>query len=136
MLVINDGTDMTETINIRMTDDKSAALVEVVQASGTAATLHLNAEQLLLVVQKLGEVHARMVLGKEVPALVGETVGAVFNTRWAVQPELIGEATMMSFSHPSFGPVGFTIPIDQVERMIPVLINQVESAKALKASPQ
>lgn len=127
---------MSETINIRMSDDKLAATLEVVPANGVAASLHLNGGQLLAVIQELGNVHAQMVFGRETPRLEGETVSAVFNTSWIVQPELIGEVTMISFSHPSFGPVGFTIPINQVESLITVLTNQVASSKALKASPQ
>jgi hypothetical protein len=75
-----------------------------------------------------------MIAGGELPPLEGQQIQGIFNTRWYVNPELMGEATLMSFLHPAFGPLGFLIPTDQVEHMVRLLTTQIEMAKASKAS--
>ena len=81
-------------------------------------------------IKGLGAVHSKMIEGRPFPELERERVDAVVNPRWYVSPQLMGEASALSFFHPSFGPVGFLVPIDQVERMISFLAKQVEIAKA------
>ncbi len=125
---------MAEIIKISIAEDKSKATVEFLPPSGASGTLELTADQLLKLVHGLGQAHAIMIGGVELPPLEGQQIQAIFNTRWYVNPELMGEATAMSFFHPAFGPLGFLIPIGQVEYMIRLLTTQVETAKASKAA--
>lgn len=124
---------MAEMMKITVTDDRSKATVEFLPLSGASGTLELSADQLLKLVHWLGHAHATMIAGVESPPLEGQQIQGIFNTRWYVSPELMGEATAMSFFHPAFGPLGFLIPIDQVEHMIHLLTTQVEMAKTLRA---
>jgi len=124
---------MAERMKVSIAKDKSKATIEFLPQSGASGTIELSANQLLNLIRSLGQVHADMVAGTELPSLEGHQIQAVLNTRWYVKPELMGEAAAMSFFHPAFGPLGFLIPIDQVEHMIRLLTTQVEMAKASKA---
>jgi hypothetical protein len=124
---------MAEMMKITVAEDRSKATVEFLPMSGASGTLELSADQLLTLVQGLGQAHATMIAGVEVPSLEGQQIQGIFNTRWYVNPELMGEATAMSFFHPAFGPLGFLIPIDQVEHMIHLMTTQVQMARVLKA---
>ena len=124
---------MADKVKITVLGDRFKATIEFLPPSGASGTLELTADQLLNLIHGLGQAHATMVAGVELPQLEGQQIQAIINTQWYVNPELMGEATAMSFFHPAFGPLGFLIPIDQVEHMIHLLTTQVEMAKALKA---
>jgi hypothetical protein len=124
---------MADKVKITVPGDRSKATIEFLPLSGASGTLELTADNLLKLVQLLGQAHETMIAGVELPPLEGQQIQGIFNTRWYVNPELMGEATLMSFAHPAFGPLGFLIPIDQVEHMIHLLTTQIEMAKALKA---
>ncbi len=127
---------MAERIKIQIAEDHSGVKVEFLPESGATGIIELTREQLLKLVQGLGQVHKTLAGGKDIPSLEGHQIEAVFNTRWWLQPGLIGEAAVMSFQHPAYGPVGFAIPIDQAEYMVQLLSNQIAEAQASKASPQ
>jgi hypothetical protein len=124
---------MTDKVKITVPGDRSKATIEFLPLSGASGTLELTADQLLKLIQWLGQAHATMIVGVELPPLEGQQIQGIINAQWYVNPELMGEATAMSFFHPAFGPLGFLIPIDQMEHMIHLLTTQVEMAKALKA---
>lgn len=120
---------MPTRFEILVNDDKTSTSVKMVDESGSSATATLNAENLLGLIKALGSAHAQMIAGNGIPQLAGVKVEAIFDTRWYVNPELMGEASALSFYHPSFGPLGFLVPIDQVEYMASLLTKQVELAK-------
>jgi hypothetical protein len=115
---------------IKIADDKSTAALRVFDESGAEVVATMDADKLLSLIKGLGAVHSKMIEGRPLPDLERARVDAVVNPRWYVSPQLMGEASALSFYHPSFGPVGFLMPIDQVERMISFLAKQVEIAKA------
>lgn len=110
--------------------DASEVSIEFLPPSTVSGRVELNQEQLLGFVQSLGKAHSYMVAGHKAPSLEGVQIEAVFDARWYVQPEMLNEATSMSFYHPSFGPLGFLIPMDQIERMIGFLTRQIELHRA------
>ena len=86
----------------------------------------VTAAQLLSFLQTLGQAHAAMVDGQPMPSLEGIEIKAVFNTRWYIQPEPLTEGSLLSFYHPSFGPVGFLIPREQVPEIVRLLTIHLE----------
>lgn len=124
---------MADRMKISVAGDRSKTTFEFLPPSEASGTLELSADQLLKLVQGLGEAHSAMIAGVEVPSLEGQQIQGIFNTKWYVNPELMGEAILMSFAHPAFGPLGFLIPIDQAEHMFHLLTTQVEMARVLKA---
>jgi hypothetical protein len=117
-------------MTIQIAEDKSKATFTFLPASGVTGTLEVTTDQLLHLIKTFGQTYQAMNAGNEIPKLEGEQIKAVFGPTWYASPELIGEASCLSFQHPAFGPLGFLIPIDQVEeKLIPLLTNQVELSK-------
>lgn len=126
-----DGTH--ERLTVALADDRSSVTIAFLPESGASGTLTMASEQLLWLITALGRAHAALNEGRDLPLLEGATVEAVFNTRWYVHSEMIGEASALSFYHPSFGPLGFLVPIDQTEEMIRLLSDQVALSKASRS---
>jgi hypothetical protein len=108
--------------------------IQISDDSGGVAQVIANADRLTELIRQLGKVRSKLV--KATPPLQGEQIDAIFNTRWAIQPALVGEASVLSFQHPAFGPVGFVVPIDQVRKMIRILTAHVERADADRTLPK
>ncbi len=114
-------------------NDRSRTTLEVTCDEGLSHTLSFDPDQLLTLIRDLGHAHQEMVRGQEIPPLVGQRVEVVTDTRWAVGSEQLGEATLISFQHPAYGPVSFMIPIEQTERIAQRMLSQVDAAKASRA---
>lgn len=119
---------MSGRFEIKVADDKSKVSIKVIDESGEV-TANLSQDDLLSLIKALGTAHAQLGAGKPIPQIEGLRIDGIYDTRWYVNPELMGEASALSFYHPSFGPLGFLVPIDQVERMVVLLNNQIELAK-------
>jgi hypothetical protein len=116
---------MTKRLQGVVTPDRTRVTVEFSPESGASGKLELTQNDLLSLIQTLGKLHSVMSEGKEIPKLEGQQIDAVFDTRWYVNPEMMGEATAMSFLHPAYGPLAFLIPINQIHQMIGLLNAQV-----------
>jgi hypothetical protein len=127
---------MAERLKVEIAKDKSKARVTFLPASGASGALDLSADQLLELIQQLGNIHKALTEGQPLPELKGKRIKGVLKTKWHVNPELMGEASALSFYHPSFGPVGFLMPMDEVEMLVGLLSAQVEDAKASRSKPQ
>ena len=123
-------------IKIEFNDDKSVARLSFVSASGQSGGLDLRAEQLLKLVQGLGKAHQMMVAGQQSPAPEGAPIEAILDAQWSASPEMMGEASLLSFVHPAFGPLGFMFTMPEVEKMAAALSAQVEFARDSKKTRQ
>ena len=126
-----EGAPLPGQVLVTLTNDRGGARIEF----KADEPMTLTADELLALVQGLGHVHRSMIEGHDLPRLEGKHVDLVINTRWAIGSELLGEATVMSFFHPAFGPVGFLVPIDQVDQIARKLQAQVEIARAARQQP-
>jgi hypothetical protein len=104
------------------------ATITFLPDSGVAGSMTISKNDLLLIIQELGKAHATMV-GQNIPRFEHKKVDHVLNTRWYIEPEVIGGASGLSFYHNGFGPVGFLLPIHEAERLANTLAHQVEQAK-------
>ena len=127
---------MSDGIRAKLSDDATKVSLEFLPASGVEGTLNLTADQLLKLNQQLGSLRAQMVKNDPVPELEGQQIEAIINTKWHIQPGLIGEASVICFQHPAFGPLGFAVPMDQVQQMIGLLSNHVALAAQSRETPQ
>jgi hypothetical protein len=125
------GTELR--MDVTISDDLSSATITFVPDSGVMGDMHVDADELLRMIQVFGRIRATMIAGRELPSLEGQQVEAVFDTRWCVQSEMVGEASALTFYHPSFGPLGFLMPIDQAEKIARLLNAQVERARASRS---
>lgn len=127
---------MTQRMQVQFKPDSSGIEITFLPASGASGKLDLPADNLLSLIRQLGAVHAQLVASKPIPPLEGSSVDVIFNTRWFVQPEMLGEASVLSFHHPAFGPVGFAVPIDQIGQMVHLLTMQLQQSASLREAPQ
>lgn len=127
---------MAERMRVQISDDGAKVSLEFLPTSGAEGTLELSPDQLLKLVRQLGTVHAQMVKNDPVPELEGQQIEAIINTKWHIQPGLIGEASVMCFQHPAFGPLGFAVPVGQVQEMVRLLSNHVALAAQSREKPQ
>jgi hypothetical protein len=119
--------DKTERIAVQIADDKQSVAVKFLPASGVTGSLNLNLDQLTLLIQTFGNIRSQMVTGQKIPPLEGQTVTAVFNTRWHIHPEALTDgSSALTFYHPSFGVVGFLVPRDQVPQIVRLLTKHLE----------
>src|SRR5580704_4653503 len=97
-------------------DDNSTVRIDFLPVSGASGSLILDADQLLKLIKGLGAVHLNMLRGREIPDFEPKEVDLIFNTKWFVSPQAdsLPELSNLMFYHPSFGPLGFAIPHEQV----------------------
>lgn len=127
---------MPDRFEIKPSDNQSSVLLEATGDSGETIAARLDARELLALIHKLGKAHSQLIAERPVPPLKGQKIEGIFDTLWHISPELMGEASALSFFHPFFGPVGFLVPIEQVEQMVSLLSDHIKAAKSLQEGPK
>ena len=94
---------MKPTISAEIFEDTSSAQIAIFDGEAAVSRLSLDADSLLALIQQLGDVHKLLTANKPIPAIEGQTIQAVFNTRWYIHTEMVGEAAALSFYHPAYG---------------------------------
>lgn len=130
-----DDATPTPRMNCILSDDHSEVLVEFLPASGTSGHMTLSLEQLTKMIGSLGRVRSAMLEGKPAQPLVNQKIDAEFNTQWFVQPETLTGGSSLFFDHPSYGPVGFVVPRDQVVEIVRLLSLQLTLPPSTGAVP-
>jgi hypothetical protein len=113
-------------LTIKVSTDTKMTAIDFPPQSNVTGTLNLNQAELLETIQALGTAHAALLASSPLPLLEGQDIDAVINTRWYIQPELLSECSVISFLHPSFGPLGFAIPRDQLPLMVDLLSKHLD----------
>jgi hypothetical protein len=108
-------------LSIHIADDKESVVINFLPASGVAGSLQLTLDQLTGLISGLGSVRQQLLSGKPEPPLEGQQLNAISSTQWYIQPEPLSEGSLLVFSHPAFGPVGFVVPKDQVSEIVRLL---------------
>jgi hypothetical protein len=132
---IHHMSDRAERIIIQVADDKQTIAVNFLPASGATGGLTLTLAQLTDLIQGLGEVRAQLVEGMDIPPLEGQTITSIVNTRWHIQPELLGGGSALTFAHPSYGAIGFIVSRDQLPLMVSLLAKHLEIQPATTGRP-
>ena len=107
-------------IGVRVSEDRQTVTVEIGPVGGPSAPVGLSFEQLTKVIQLLGQARARMIEGAPKQPLDGKSVETVIEPPWYIQVASI-EGSLLAFDHPSYGPIAFAIPKDDVARIVQVL---------------
>lgn len=107
--------------------DAQKVELEFLPDSGVQGVMHLDETQFTKLIQQLGKVRSELVKNKPIPDLVGNEILAVFNTKWYVQPEGMTDGSLLAFQHPSFGSLGFVMPRDQVQHLVSLLSQQLQT---------
>lgn len=109
-------------IGVRIADDgKTVAILPPNEASHR---IDLTLDQITTLIAHLGDARRQMLQGQPSPNLEGATVSIAANTSWYIQSYPSGGA-LFAFYHPSYGPVGFVLPADQLSGIVKFLNNHL-----------
>jgi hypothetical protein len=112
---------MAETrVGIKVAEDRKSTIIEIGSVSGPSSPVELNLEQLTTVIKLLGQARSRMVEGTRQQSLEGKNVETVLEPPWFIQVAKI-EGSLLAFDHPSYGPLAFAIPRNDVAKIVQIL---------------
>ena len=107
-------------VGIKVADDHQTVAIEIGPIEGPSAPVTLNLKQLTKLIKLLGEARSRMVTGTRQQPLDGQTVETVLDPPWYVQVAQI-DGSLLAFDHPSYGPLAYAIPREDVSKIIKIL---------------
>jgi hypothetical protein len=107
-------------IGVKVSDDRQRVTIEIGSTAGPSHPVALDLNQLTKLIQLLGQARTRMVEGSQKLPLDGKTVETVIEPPWFVQVASI-DGSLLAFDHPSYGPLAFAIPREDVARIVQVL---------------
>jgi len=107
-------------VGVKVSDDRQMVTVEIGSAAGPSHPVGLDLEQLTKLIRLLGQARSRMVVGSPKQPLDGKTVETVIEPPWYVQVASI-DGSLLAFDHPSYGPLAFAIPKNDVVKIVRIL---------------
>ncbi|UVF19474.1 hypothetical protein HPT29_024145 [Microvirga terrae] len=106
-------------MTIGVAHDRTATAIKIAPLEQPPLQLVLTFDELDQLIRELGTARSKMVEGQSLPDFENEevTISTVANARWYIKasPPAGG---LLAFYHPKFGPVGFTLPRDQVIQVV------------------
>jgi hypothetical protein len=107
-------------VGVKVSDDRKTVTIEIGSTAGPSHPVGLDLNQLTKLIQLLGQARSRMVEGLQKLPLDGKTVETVIEPPWYVQVASI-DGSLLAFDHPSYGPLAFAIPREDVVRIVRIL---------------
>jgi hypothetical protein len=107
-------------VGVRVADDRKSVTIEIGPVDGPSSPVGLDLDQLTKVITLLGQARRRMLEGLWVEPLNGKTVETIFDPMWYAQVAQI-DGSLLAFDHPSYGPVAFAIPRNDVAEIVRIL---------------
>lgn len=107
-------------VGVKVSDDRQTVTVEIGSTAGPSHPVALDLTQLTKVIQLLGQARSRIVEGSPKVPLDGKMVETVTEPPWYVQVASI-DGSLLAFDHPSYGPVAFAIPRNDIVRIVRIL---------------
>lgn len=117
-------------ITIRVTRDRTAATIEIALSGQSSQRLVLGIDELDRLISELGTARSKMVEGQPPPDFEELSISTAANTKWYIRAYPPSGA-LLAFYHPKFGPVGFTLPRDQIAEIVSFLTKRL----ILQATP-
>jgi hypothetical protein len=107
-------------VGIKVAEDRQTTTIEIGSVGGPSSPVELSVEQLTTVIKLLGQARSRMVDGSKKQPLDGKPVETVINPPWYLQVASI-DGSLLAFDHPSYGPLAFAIPRNDVAKIVQIL---------------
>jgi len=107
-------------VGIRVAEDRKTAAIEIASAEQAPFWLEVTLDELDQLIRALGEARRRMAEGQPPPEPEDWAINTVANTRWCLQAAP-PEGALLAFYHLSFGPVGLTLPRDEIAKIVSFL---------------
>ncbi len=112
-------------MKIRVAPDKKTVAIKTSLSGQPSHRLELSLDELDKLISDLGDARAQMVRGlPSENAQSGDMrISTAANATWWIKASPPTGA-LLAFDHPKFGPVGFTLPSDQIARIVHFLTNR------------
>jgi hypothetical protein len=109
-------------MTIGVAHDRTATAIEIASPGQSPQRLVLALEELDRLISELGTARSKMVEGQPAPDFESEevSISTVANTKWHIRA-YPPTGALLAFYHPKFGPVGFTLPREEIARIVSFL---------------
>jgi hypothetical protein len=112
-------------IGIRVDDDQKTVTIEITPLGQPGHPVDLTLDQLDRLIDKLGDARHQMIEGQSTPDFDREdiSISVAANAAWTIRASPPAGA-ILGFYHPKFGPVGFTLPKEDIVRVVGFLTDR------------
>jgi hypothetical protein len=112
-------------LSVRVTEDKETVAIVPAPSGRQSHQLKLTLDELDKLIGELGDARSQMVKGRPSADFEHEDVriSVVANTTWCIKARP-PEGALLAFDHSKFGPVGFTLPSDQIAKIVSFLTDR------------
>jgi hypothetical protein len=112
-------------MTIQVAQDRKVTAMEIAPLGQSPQRLILALDELDRLISELGNARSMMVKGQPSPDFKDEsvTVSTAANTTWHIRA-FPPAGALLAFDHPKFGPVGFTLPRDQIAQIVSFLTDR------------
>ncbi|WP_134495844.1 hypothetical protein [Microvirga pakistanensis] len=102
-------------MTIQVDKDRNAVALEIAPVGQSPQRFLLSLDELDKLIGTLGDARSRLFEGQPIPDFegAGVTISTSANTKWYIEAHPPAGA-LLAFYHLKFGPVGFTLPSDQI----------------------
>jgi hypothetical protein len=109
-------------ITIQVAQDRKVMAMELAALGQPSQRLILELNELDTLIRELGNARSQMVSDQPQPDLESDEVviSTVANAKWCLRASSPAGA-LFAFYHPRFGPVGLTLPREQIARIVSFL---------------
>ena len=104
-------------------DDRTTVAIETAPGEEPSHQVELTLDELNKLISELGDARSQMVKGQPKANLDNVMISAVANTTWCIKASPPSGA-LIAFDHPKFGAVGFTLPRDQIAKIVRFLTDR------------
>ena len=119
-------------LRVRVTEDREKVAIVPAPSGRQSLQLDLTRDELDKLISELGDARSQMVKGRPSANFESEDVmiSVVGNTTWCIKARP-PEGALLAFDHPKFGPVGFTLPRENIAKIVSFLTERF----VLQSSP-
>jgi hypothetical protein len=112
-------------IGVRVAEDQATVTIEVFPPGQPVQQVNLTLAKLDQFVDRLGNARSQMVKGHPIPPFERDEppISVVANTKWTIRASP-PEGVLFGFYHPKFGPVGLTLPKEEIVSIVGFLSNR------------
>jgi hypothetical protein len=106
-------------IGVRVAEDQTTVTIEVFLPGQPVQPVNLTLAELDQFVDRLGNARSQMVKGHPIPPFERDEppISVAANTKWTIRVSP-PTGVLFGFYHPKFGPVGLTLPKDEILTII------------------
>jgi hypothetical protein len=112
-------------MRIQVAQDRKVTKLEIAPLGQSPQRLILALDELDKLIGELGNARSAMVQGQSPPDFESDdvTICTAANTKWHIRA-FPPAGALLAFYHPKFGQVGFTLPRDQIAKIVSFLTDR------------